>query len=67
MFSGLVGWPILAKFQAKSGKVMNISIQALCVSFPLPQESGYLDIYSPSYNKNTDGYSRNPNAKEIFC
>ena len=67
LFSGPVCWAILAMFLAKSGNVMNISIQALRVSFPLPQKSGHLDIYSSSYDKNTDGCSRNPNAKEIFC
>ena len=67
LFSVPVCWAILAMFRVKSGKVMNISIQAPRVSFPLPHKSGHLDIYRSSYDKNTDGCSRNPNAKDIFC
>ena len=67
LFYGAVCWLILAKFQSESGKVMNIPIQGLQVSFLLQQESGHLDIYNSSYGENTDRCSSNPNAEEISC
>ena len=63
LFSVPVCWEILTMFQAKYGKVMKISIQALCVSFSFPQESGHLDIYNSNYGGNTECCSRNPNAE----
>ena len=62
-FSGPVSWPLLDSLRSESGEVMNIPIQALQVSYPLPQESGHLDIYSSSYGGNTEHCSRNPNAE----
>ena len=62
-FSGPISWPLLDSLRSESGEVMNIPIQAHRVIYPLPQESGQLDIYISSYGGNTEHCSRNPNAE----